>query len=474
MTGPGVVPRFRVKDLFGVKTMPVTLLVAAVDALGSTRGRADFRCDGINDEVQIQSALDSLPPAGGRVLLSEGTFVCSKVGTRANPTQGYCININQNHPPVTLEGMGWSTIIQLADNQDANTTLVLARGDTGDLRTNSTYIGNFKADGNKTGQVAVWTDHATIECGYCYDVHFDKLWIIDPTIICIRPAFLTSERTKLTDSLIDATNGEVGIRSESTRIEITGNYIQASNDAGSGVGLGLATNADLDIPSQFVSIANNVMDGGLNQCDLSGARHCSFFGNRFINSTNNSGRSLVLSHYDAVIDYSVFENLIVANNFYNIRTAIQLSSGGNVNLSNYRNLISQNTIIDGPDVNLAFGIQEAGANADNNMILENIIQGAATPIVRAGANTVIRGNKGFATENSGTGTIASGTTSVVISHGLAVTPTIDDINVVLAENPTNDPGNIWVDTITATQFTVNCRNDPGASNLDFAWRAVAL
>jgi hypothetical protein len=35
--------------------------------------------------------------------------------------------------------------------------------------------------------------------------------------------------------------------------------------------------------------------------------------------------------------------------------------------------------------------------------------------------------------------------------------------------PTADPGNIWVDTIGATNFTVNCRNDPGASNLDFGW-----
>ncbi len=55
-----------------------------------------------------------------------------------------------------------------------------------------------------------------------------------------------------------------------------------------------------------------------------------------------------------------------------------------------------------------------------------------------------------------------------------MTPTLDDISVVLGENPTNDPGNVWVDTITATQFNINCRNDPGASNLDVAWQAVVL
>lgn len=74
------------------------------------------------------------------------------------------------------------------------------------------------------------------------------------------------------------------------------------------------------------------------------------------------------------------------------------------------------------------------------------------------------------TENSGTGSITSGSTTDVITHGLMHTPSIDDITITFAENPTNDPGNIWVDTITSTQFTVNCRNDPGASNLDFGWR----
>lgn len=74
--------------------------------------------------------------------------------------------------------------------------------------------------------------------------------------------------------------------------------------------------------------------------------------------------------------------------------------------------------------------------------------------------------------SSGTATILSGNTSIVVTHGLTGTPTIDDINVVMAENPTNDPGNIWIDTITATQFTINCRTDPGASNLDFGWNAT--
>lgn len=38
----------------------------------------------------------------------------------------------------------------------------------------------------------------------------------------------------------------------------------------------------------------------------------------------------------------------------------------------------------------------------------------------------------------------------------------------------DDPGNIWVSDMTASGFTVNCRNDPGASDLDFGWQAIVL
>ena len=90
-----------------------------------------------------------------------------------------------------------------------------------------------------------------------------------------------------------------------------------------------------------------------------------------------------------------------------------------------------------------------------------------------GSGNIVRYNKGHVTEASGTGSITSGGTTDVITHGLAITPTIDDVAITLGENPSNTPGAIWVDTFTSTQFTVNCENDPGASNLDFGWSARA-
>lgn len=77
-------------------------------------------------------------------------------------------------------------------------------------------------------------------------------------------------------------------------------------------------------------------------------------------------------------------------------------------------------------------------------------------------------NIGFVTENSGTATVANGTTTIAVNHGLSVTPTAGQISIY----PTNNLGNaakFWVDTITSTQFTVNVNADPGAGTATFAW-----
>lgn len=122
--------------------------------------------------------------------------------------------------------------------------------------------------------------------------------------------------------------------------------------------------------------------------------------------------------------------------------------------------------------NTGYGIYES-ATADGNRILwpHLVNNTAGTLFVGSLGTTIIRSDSGFLTENQGTGTIANGATSAVITHGLGLTPTLKHLSVVLGENPTADPGIIWIDTITATQFTVNCRADPGASGLDFAWKA---
>lgn len=101
----------------------------------------------------------------------------------------------------------------------------------------------------------------------------------------------------------------------------------------------------------------------------------------------------------------------------------------------------------------------------------NNVRNGGTISVSKG-NNIIRNNIGYITEASGTGSIASGATTATVTHGLAVTPTLDDISITFGEQGTNDYGRFWVDTIGATTFQVNVSADPGASNLDFGWKAT--
>lgn len=50
------------------------LFVAASNASDASKAVASYVCDGTDDQVEIQSAIDSLPDFGGKVILSEGTF----------------------------------------------------------------------------------------------------------------------------------------------------------------------------------------------------------------------------------------------------------------------------------------------------------------------------------------------------------------------------------------------------------------
>jgi hypothetical protein len=73
-----------------------TKIVAANDSIDKTR--ADYICDGTDDDVQIQEAIDALGSTGGKVVLLEGTY---NITSSVEPTSN-CI----------LEGMGTKTILK--------------------------------------------------------------------------------------------------------------------------------------------------------------------------------------------------------------------------------------------------------------------------------------------------------------------------------------------------------------------------
>lgn len=72
---------------------------------------------------------------------------------------------------------------------------------------------------------------------------------------------------------------------------------------------------------------------------------------------------------------------------------------------------------------------------------------------------------------SGSATIGAALTSVVVNHGMTGTPTVGQIQVT----PSGNIGlatKFWVDTLTATQFTINVDLVPGGVGATFSWLGV--
>lgn len=113
----------------GVFARTATLIVAASNSKDTTN--ADYVCDGVADQVQINQAITDLPSGGGRVVLLEGTYTCAA-------------KVNINKANTTLEGQGKSTIVTIANS--TNTDVINVNNVA------NCVVTNLKVDGNMANQ----------------------------------------------------------------------------------------------------------------------------------------------------------------------------------------------------------------------------------------------------------------------------------------------------------------------------------
>lgn len=94
-------------------TKSVTFTVASAQ---STETRASYICDGEDDQVEIQAALDALPSQGGTVMLLEGNYnITATINVLQRATlqgQGYGTHLDANGPDV-------DTVIQITGDNAA-------------------------------------------------------------------------------------------------------------------------------------------------------------------------------------------------------------------------------------------------------------------------------------------------------------------------------------------------------------------
>jgi hypothetical protein len=89
---------------------------------------------------------------------------------------------------------------------------------------------------------------------------------------------------------------------------------------------------------------------------------------------------------------------------------------------------------------------------------------APSKITTNNTNPLVRGTLGWKTKNRGSTAIGSGVTSVTVSHGLNVTPTVEAFSL----SPYSNAPASWVSGVTATQFTINLAS-AAASAFTMGW-----
>ena len=168
------------------------LLVAASDAPGAIKARADYVCTGTADNVMIQAALN----ASAFVKLSEGTF---NIAATITPTRTNGAG---------LVGSGWSTILKAVSGLNA---YVISTATASAYGVAYAYFANFQIDGDAANQTAGGCFNAryTIQCLFDH-LHFQRgynesLYIHDST-----QAGIPGHHNRVVNCLFDNNNVSAG------------------------------------------------------------------------------------------------------------------------------------------------------------------------------------------------------------------------------------------------------------------------
>ena len=387
-----------------------TFVVAASDSVH--QGRADYVCSGVDDQVQIQAAIDAAKH-GAKIVLLEGNFWISAPITMIDKS-------------VTLEGVGHSwtsggSIFWLSPN--SNCSMIEIRVTSG-IHTYFPTIRNLMLHGKKIDQTGVG-----------HGIHIFGVGV---------------------DVVSDAKIQDVGI------VECNGHGILLETGW---------LNSIMNVWSEY-----NELDG-LRSTDGHPKITNSHFG-------WNRGRGLTLvSRYSIVTASTISQNTeegiyiqgdeTIINGcriFYNSQPVAGSYSG--IKILSCSNISIVNNILDGESTQ-KYGILINDTVTDcivaNNQFFDHVSGGIQ---FWSPTNLRLFNNIGFVTENSGTATLVSGQTAIAVAHGLAVTPVAGDIMVTPIETLAS-ASFAWIDTYTATQFTIHVNADP-TQDVDFAWKAVVL
>jgi len=334
-----------------------TFVVAASDSMVQDKAMADYVCDGVNDHVEIQAALDALPATGGEVKLLDGTYRI-EVSLVLDSYQ-------------TLRGCGRSTI--LTTTTAGWFDIITATGGSGTEK-----VGILIADlcidcdaggvATNSGIFLTYVDYSVVSHCWLLDSGSAGIWIAHCDF-----------------NVIDENIGQ-GNYNEAIYLERSNNNVIQDNVC--------QGNDDDGIYVDNHSL-NNIISG--NTCQGNGKRgiYVSLLSNNNLVSSNccqgnnRAGIQIETSNDNLIADNICTENSQGSTNTYD---DIYLLDDAN------HNNIQGNTCRAGSLANKpAYGINISAATCDGNLVTNNDLYNdgfGTAPFNDAGTGTVKKGNRG--------------------------------------------------------------------------------
>jgi hypothetical protein len=452
-----------VKDFTGslsTNGVPVAS-TAYVDARGQCLLATDFGAvfDGTaDDSAALQLAINAAQSTGKPLLLPAGTAV---IGTTLTVSS-----------PLTIRGCGRQASI-LQSKNGLNNYVITFNGGAPGVGIVGAHLSDFRIAGNMANQTAGGgiLANGAVHCSFermhftnCYD------WGL---------------------KLGPITGGAFGHHNKV--ISCLFDNATTSNGFGGGAHM-TSTDENWFIASDFEFLggsSNPVGSAPVALLDQAGLQHivsCNFVGGAHnciaIRVQNAKATRITSCTFDGTGGAGVFiaaTKCVIADNMFTGPgdQGTVAASGIHLEFNTHNNVVVGNSLETSANANKCRSLirEESTGGSGQNLILGNSLVQNAAPTVAllesAGTGTIVRDNIGWLTEASGTATVANGSTTVVVTHGLSITPTLRDISIT----PTNSLGNatkFWISTLTATQFTINVNADPGVTTATFAWQASRL
>ena len=406
-----------------------------------------------DDSAALQDAIDAAIAQGKPLLLDAGTAI---VGTSLSISA-----------PITIIGSGRGSTTLKAQN-GLNDYVISFTGGTAGVGIIGTVLADFAVDGNSANVTAgggILADGA-VQCT------FERLHITSVYNWGLKLGPITGgafgHHNRVVNCLFDNSGGSAGFGGGIWTTSSDENWFFGSDFeflGGATAPVGSTPVMFLDqaglqhiVAANFVSGSNNAIGIRLQDVKDTKVVSCTFDG--------SSGDSVFIAGTRCLVSSCVFTSPGDSGS--------TPASGVHLEFNTHYNVVSDNVL----ETAVAAGktrslIREEGTGGSgDNIITDNSLVANAAPTVAlletGGTNTIVRNNIGWVTEANGVATIANGTTSIAVTHGLSSTPALNTISVT----PTNSLGTaakFWISNVTATQFTINVDADPGATTATFVW-----